>query len=68
MRLDLFTLYPLALLDTSSTLLWMSSMGLDMVGMFSFAVPAVVESLTWSVMIFCVFMYMDSYCGGYGDD
>ena len=29
-------------------------MGLDMVGTFSFAVPATVLSLIWSVIFFCV--------------
>ena len=46
------TLYPLALFDMSSTLPWMSSIGWDIVGMFSLAVPAAVESWIWSAMFF----------------
>ena len=45
------TLYPLALLEMSSTLPWMLSMGLDWVGMFSSAVWATVWSWGMSVIV-----------------
>ena len=50
------TLYPLALLEMSSTLPWMLSIGLDWVGMFSSAVWATVLSLGMSVIVsICLF-------------
>ena len=45
------TLYPLALLEISSTLPWMLSIGLDWVGMFSSAVWATVWSWGMSVIV-----------------
>lgn len=48
------TLYPLALFEISSTLPWMLSIGFDMVGMFSLAVPAEVESwISSAIFLFC---------------
>ena len=44
------TLYPEALFEISSTLPWMLSIGLDWVGMFSWAVPAAVLSAILSAM------------------
>ena len=52
---NVHTLYPLALLEMSSTLPWMLSIGLDWVGMFSSAVWATVLSLGMSVIVLVCF-------------
>ncbi len=57
------TLYPLALLEMSSTLPWMLSIGLDWVGMFSSAVWATVLSLGMSAIVFVCFVKDCVMCG-----
>ena len=60
------TLYPLALLEMSSTLPWMLSMGLDWVGMFSSAVWATVWSWGMSVIL-SVYLFCWKSCVIFGN-